>query len=66
MRNFGQKRDLQYLEKFAALVKSGFQNLYSVEQFGSLLSKDKLKARGTHTPMIRIPPHLVGKLPCGS
>ena len=32
-------------------VKSGFQILYAVERFSSLLSKDKLKARaGTHTP----------------
>ena len=31
-------------------VKSGLQIIYAVEQFSSLFSKDKLKARGTHTP----------------
>ena len=31
-------------------VKSGFQILYAVGQFSSLFSKDRLKARGTHTP----------------
>ena len=31
-------------------LKSGFQILHAVEQFSSLFSKDKLKARGTHTP----------------
>ena len=34
-------------------VKSGFQILYAVEQFSSLLLKDKLKARGTYTPTPR-------------
>ena len=50
MHNFGQEHELQYLEKFAYAVKSGFQILYSVEQFSSLSLKDKLNARGTHTP----------------
>ena len=31
-------------------VRSRFQILYAVEQFCSLFSKDKLKARGIHTP----------------
>ena len=31
-------------------VKSGLQSICAVEQFSSLFSKDKLKARGTHTP----------------
>ena len=31
-------------------VKSELQILYAEEQFSSLFSKDKLKARGTHTP----------------
>ena len=31
-------------------VKSGLQIIYVIEQFSSLFSKDKLKARGTHTP----------------
>ena len=31
-------------------LKLGFQILYAVEQFSSLFSKDKLKARGTRTP----------------
>ena len=31
-------------------VKSGFQILFAAEQFSSAFSKDKLKARGTHTP----------------
>ena len=48
MRNFGQKHELQYLDKYATLyVKSGFQILYAVEQFSSLFSKDKLK-QGAH------------------
>ena len=30
--------------------KVRLQILYAVDQFSSLFSKDKLKARGTHTP----------------
>ena len=30
-------------------VKSGLQIIYAVEQFNSPFSKDKLKAKGTHT-----------------
>ena len=37
-------------------VKSGFQILCAVEQFRSLFSKDKLKARGTPTPTHDLPP----------
>ena len=37
VRNFGQKHELQYLDKYATLyVKSRFQILYAVEQFSSL------------------------------
>ena len=35
LRNFGQKRQLQYLEKIC-YVKSGFQIRYELEQFSSL------------------------------
>ena len=50
-------------------VKSGFQTLYAVKQFHPLFSKDKLKARGTHTPTHdppSIPAHIVGELQCSS
>jgi len=50
-------------------LKSGFQTLYAEEHFHSLFSKDKLKARGTHTPTHdppSIPTHVVGELLCGS
>ena len=43
VRNFGQKHDLQYLEKISC-VKSGFQILYAVEKFR------QIKARSTHIP----------------
>ena len=37
-------------QKPCKVVKSGFPILYAVEKFSSLFSKDKHKARGTHTP----------------
>ena len=39
-------------------VKSGLQILYAVEQFSPLFSKDKLKARATHTPTHDPPSHI--------
>ena len=54
VRNFGQKHELQYLEKVCC-VKSGFQILYAVEQFSSLFSKDKLK-QGAHIHQTHDPP----------
>ena len=39
-------------------IKSGLQIIYAVEQFSSLFSKDKLKARGTHTPTHDPPSHM--------
>ena len=49
-------------------IRSRFQILYAVEQFSSLFSKDKLKARGTHTPnpWSAFPAHIVGELPYSS
>ena len=46
-------------------IRSRFQILYAVEQFSSLFSKDKLKARGTHTPnpWSAFPAHIVGAVP---
>ena len=44
------------------VVKSGFQILYAVEQFSSLFSNDKLKARAhIRQPMIRLPCACRGK-----
>ena len=37
-------------------VKLGFQILYAEEQFSSLFSKDKLKARDTPIPTHNLPP----------
>ena len=39
-------------------IKSGLQIIYAVEQFSSLFSKEKLKARGTHTPTHDPPSHM--------
>ena len=54
MCNFGQKHELQYLDKICC-VKSEFQILYAVEQFSSLFSKDKLK-HGAHIHKTHDPP----------
>ena len=51
VRNFRQNGN-SVSRKTCKEVKSGFPILYAVEKFGSLLSKDKLKARGTHTPRL--------------
>ena len=49
VRNFRQNGN-SISRKMCKVVKLGFPILYAVEKFGSLLSKDKLQARGTHTP----------------
>ena len=49
VRNFRQNGN-SISRKTCKEVKSGFPILYAVEKFGSLLSKDKHKARGTLTP----------------
>ena len=49
-------------------IRSRFQILYAVEQFSSLFSKDKLKARGTHitNSWSAFPAHVVVELPYSS
>ena len=63
VRNFGQKHELQYLDKICC-VKSRFQILYIVEQFSSLFSKDKLK-HGAHIHQTHDPPSPRTSWMCG-
>ena len=50
------------ISRKSCYVKSGLQIIYAAEKFSSLFSKDKLKARGTHTPTHDPPsPHMSWK-----